>query len=172
MRSLSAALLLLALAACGTDDDDDGSPAVSTTTTASDPCPGGDPALPPAADGSPAEVVAATGNLRLAIVDRGASVEVVSVFRLDGCDVRQVEVGGQPVAFPVGGTVTHGDGIRCRGDRLVVLSASSDDGETYQATTVTYEVEGTALSEVDRAASTIEAGEDPETLRAYYSLDC
>jgi K+-sensing histidine kinase KdpD len=55
-------------------------------------------------------------------------------------------------------------------DRL--LSATSDDGATYQATAVTYDVEGTDLVEVDRQASTIEAQDDPETLDGYYRLDC
>jgi hypothetical protein len=108
--------------------------------------------------------------VQLAIVDHGASVDVVSLFK--GCDGAQVSLAGAPAALPIGGTVTHGDGMRCDDDGFTVLSATSDDGATYQAKTTTYRLAGTELVETDTDASTIEAQQDPDALRPYYELDC
>jgi hypothetical protein len=180
-------LVLVALVLVGCSDDDDGEPQAqgvttstdstdSTTVTsadAPDDCDGADPVPPEAADGSPAEIVATSGDLAFAVVDRGASVDVVAIFATVDCAYEPVLLDREATAFAVGGSVTHGDGIRCDGSgQLTVLSATSDDGATYQATAVTYEVDGTALVETDRQATTIEAGEDPDGLAAYYRLDC
>lgn len=179
MRSRSAAALAVALVLVGCSDDGDDEPprAQATTTTASsspdtEECAGADPAPPPAANGEPAEIVASVSDLVFAIVDRGASVDVVSLFRQGAdCAYEPLQLDGSTGAFSVGGSVTHGDGLRCEGGRVTVLSATSDDGRTYQATAVTYEVAGTELVEVDRDASTIESS-DPDALGAYYRLDC
>jgi hypothetical protein len=168
-------LVALALGACG-DDDDDAPTAQSVTTTSTtegaEDCSGADPVPPTAADGSPAEILATVGDLQLAVVDHGASVDVVSLFVTIDCAFTPVRLDGATAALAVGGSVTHGDGLRCEDDEITVLSATSDDGATYQATAVTYEVEGTELVEVGREASMIEAQDDPETLAGYYRLDC
>ena len=161
---------VLVLSSCG-DDDDDAAPraaaASTTTTTTLVEC---EPGSPLAADGTRATIVASVGDVQVAVVDHGASVDVVSLFR--GCSLTPVSLRGATAALPIGGTVTHGDGLRCDGDRITVLSATSDDGATYQATATTYRLEGTELVEVDRSTSTIEAQQDPDTLHAYYDLDC
>jgi hypothetical protein len=177
VRFLPVALLALALVGCGDDDDDrPGAAAVTTTTTttieAAEDCAGADPVAPSAADGTPAEVVATVGDLQLAVVDRGASVDVVSLFVTVDCAFEPVQLDGRAAALAVGGSVTHGDGLRCEGDDITVLSATSDDGATYQATATRYRVDGTELVEIDRQASTIEAQADPDELEAYYRLDC
>jgi hypothetical protein len=168
-----ALILTLTISAACSDDDDDSTPRAAaaprrtTTSTGGFDC---DPPTPIAADGTPAEVVATIGDVQVAVVDHGASVDVVSLFR--GCDLDQVTLSGAPAALPIGGTVTHGDGLRCEPGRITVLSATSDDGATYQATATTYELDGTALVEADRHASTIEARDGADELRAYYELDC
>lgn len=167
-----AAVTLLAIAACG-DDDEPRSAGITTTTTVADAaCPGGDPAPPEAADGTPAEIVARAGAVQFAIVDRGASVDVVSLYRTIDCELEPLSLGGDTAALAVGGSVTHGDGIRCDGGEITVLSATSDDGATYQATATTYRVEGVELVEVGKTAETIEAQADPDGLGEYYRLDC
>jgi hypothetical protein len=95
---------------------------------------------------------------------------VVSLF--EGCNLTPVSLDGSTAALPIGGTVTHGDGIRCDGDDITVLSATSDDGETYQAKATTYRLEDDTLVAKRTKASTIIAKHDPDTLRAYYELDC
>jgi hypothetical protein len=178
VRFVSAVLVLTLLVACS-GDDDDGPRAASatrttrpTTTTSESTTTAVACDLPPpkAADGTDAQVVATVGDVQLAIVDHGASVDVVSLFK--GCDGAQVSLAGAPAALPIGGTVTHGDGMRCENGEYTVLSATSDDGQTYQAKTTTYRLDGTALVETDTDASTIEAQQDPDALRPYYELDC
>lgn len=177
MRSRPAVALAVALTIVGCSSDDDARPRAqartsTSTTAAPEECAGADPVPPPAANGEPAEIVASADDLVFAIVDRGASVDVVSLFRQGpDCAYEPVQLDGATGAFSVGGSVTHGDGIRCDAGRVTVLSATSDDGRTYQATAVTYEVRDDELVEVDRVASTVEST-DPDTLGAYYRLDC
>jgi hypothetical protein len=171
-RLLIASALLL-LAACSHDGGKERAASVTTTTTrpttstvaCASPAP-----KPTAVDGTDAEVVATIGDVKIAVVDHGASVDVVSLF--DGCNLTPVSLGGSTAALPIGGTVTHGDGIRCDGDDFIVLSATSDDGETYQAKAVTYRLEHDTLVAAGTKASTIVAKDDPDTLRPYYELDC
>jgi hypothetical protein len=167
------ACALLPLAACSHDDGKERAASVTTTTTrattTTEACPSPAP-TPKAVDGTDADVVATFGDVKVAVVDHGASVDVVSLF--EGCDLTPISLGGSTAALPIGGTVTHGDGIRCDGDDLIVLSATSDDGETYQAKAITYRLEHDTLVAKTTKASTIVAKDDPDTLRAYYELDC
>ena len=177
---LAPLLLVVALAlSCSSGDDDQHAAGASTTrssttttssstTSTTEACASTTP--PTAADGTPAPVVGHIGDVQLAVVDHGASVDVVSLFR--GCDLEPVTLDGATAALPIGGTVTHGDGMRCDGDRIVVLSATSDDGETYQAKQTTYRIEGSSLVVTATKAATIEAQREPDALRPYYELDC
>jgi len=184
VRSLPVVLVtLLLVAGCGDDDDDLRGASVTTTSTTSttsttatpDPdevCPGADLVPPAAVDGGPAEIVAAHGALTFAVVDRGASIDVVSPFVVVDCAYEPVSIDGTPALIAIGGSVTHGGGLRCEGDTLTVLSATSEDGRTYETEAVTYELDGATLVEVDRSTSTIDATEDPADLDPYYRLDC
>ena len=164
---------LVLLAACSSDDGKKRAASVTTTTTerttTTEACASPTP-KPTAVDGSEAEVVATIGDVKVAVVDHGASVDVVSLF--EGCNLTPVSLDGSAAALPIGGTVTHGDGIRCDGDDFIVLSATSDDGETYQAKAITYRLEHDELVAKTTKASTIVAKDDPDTLGAYYELDC
>jgi hypothetical protein len=85
--------------------------------------------LPP--DGSGDEAFVEVGS--------GASDSLVGVFQLIGCTLTRVTgpVGAAPSLMPIGGSVTHLDGVRCDGSaggqRLVQLSATSNDGITYES---------------------------------------
>lgn len=132
----------------------------------------GDKSAAPATSAPPSTAAAAvgpdvaTGCFTFEEADRGASV---TVYAVRDCDGRPLTIGGSPAALPVGGTVTHGQGLACT-DRgaLVVKAANSDDGVTYQAVDTTYQIDGTALVEVDETSSTIDAAE----VAPYYELDC
>jgi hypothetical protein len=181
-RCHSVLLLVLAIGvvatACSDDDDEPRAAGATTsttdaaTTTTIEDCDGAEPVPPKAADGAPAELAGEAGALRFFVVDHGASVDVLGVYRSVDCALEPVQLGGTAAALAVGGSVTHGDGIRCTADGLTVFTAVSDDGSTYQATAVAYELDGDELVVVDRTASTIDANEDPEELDAYYRLDC
>ncbi|MEN3271973.1 MAG: hypothetical protein V7636_734 [Actinomycetota bacterium] len=164
---------LVLLAACSHDDGKQRAASVTTTTarrtTTTEACPSPTP-TPTAVDGTEAEVVARFGDVQVAVVDHGASVDVVSLF--EGCNLTPVSLDGSTAALPIGGTVTHGDGIRCAGDDFIVLSATSDDGETYQAKAIIYRLENDMLVAQSTKPSTIVAKDDPDTLRTYYELDC
>ena len=145
MKRLALVVLVL-VAACSDDGDTSGAPASTTTTTSTT---------------APAE--AACFEFRE--VDRGASVTVYGVF---DCDGSPLKLAGLDAAFPVGGTVTHAEGLRCTDGGLVVRAALSDDGETYQAVERTYVVEGDELVLEGESGSTITA----EEAQPYYELDC
>lgn len=147
MRLATCVLLVAALVSTGCGDDDDEGPSAQGVTTTTD---------------------AAACELSAAPSGQGASTDLVDVL----CDGEPLTLDGQPAQLAYGGTVTHGDGLRCDGARLVVLTATSDDGVSYAATSITYEVDGTELVEVERGTLTIDATAEPETLDPYYRLDC
>lgn len=171
MRIAGCALLVVLLAACGGGGDRATTTTKPTPTSTSSTCTP-PPTLPPAADGSPAEVVAQTSDVQIAIVDHGASVDVVSLFVSANCELLPLTIDGVPAALPIGGTITHGDGLACTPDGFEVLAASSDDGSTYQATITTYRLDGSELVADGNEGRTIEAEDDPDAISAYYRLDC
>ena len=152
-RALLVLLLLLAPACSDGDDDEKAAPTTSaTSTTTTEP--------------STTSSATAATCFTFEEVDRGASVTVFGVY---DCEGEPLTIDGEPAAFPVGGTVTHAEGLRCEDDQLVVLAARSDDGETYQATEQAYDVRDGALVPSDGVvASTLSA----EDVQPFYELDC
>lgn len=122
--------------------------------------------LPP--DGSGVEAFVAIGS--------GASDTLVGVFEVTDCTVTRLTgpQGNAPSSFPIGGSVTHLDGLRCDGSaggqRLVALSATSDDGFTYQTKETRLSVVNGHLNPDPPITDTIDA-QDPR-LQAFSSLDC
>jgi hypothetical protein len=122
--------------------------------------------LPP--DGSGVEAFAAIGS--------GASDTLVAVFQLTNCTINRLTgpQGNAPSSFPIGGSVTHLDGVRCDGtaggQRLVQLSATSDDGFTYMTKETRLVVTNGHLTPDPPITDTIDA-QDPR-LQAFSSLDC
>lgn len=118
--------------------------------------------LPP--DGSGAEAFIQVGS--------GASDALVGVFQLIGCKITRLT---GPSLFPIGGSVTHLDGLRCDGTaggvRLVQLSATSNDGVSYDATESRLQVQNAAFIPLgDPITTTVEAS-DPR-LQGFSSLSC
>ena len=145
-------VLVLLVAACSDDGDDKSALTTSTSTSTS----------------SSTSTTAAAGEdtcFTFEEVDRGASVTVMGVF---DCEGTPLTLDGEPAAFPVGGTVTHAEGMRCEGATLVVLSAVSDDGETFQATETAYEVSDGALVRGEAVGRTLTAAE----AQPFYEIDC
>lgn len=102
---------------------------------------------------------------------RGASTAFATPYRFDGVRLREVQLDGSPARLGLGGTVTHGEGFRCRPDgRLEVLSAQSADGERFTVTTTTYRLTATALVETRRTSTTGKQG-DP-FVNAAFTADC
>ncbi|HEV2069236.1 MAG TPA: hypothetical protein VGR26_05545 [Acidimicrobiales bacterium] len=117
------------------------------------------------------------GETVVALTDAGASVVIVGLFQFVECALARVSFeSGQAVELPVGGAITHGDGLRCAtggdGPPLVRLSATSTDGERFTATETGYRVDGNTLVEVDSQTTTLTRGADDEAINAYYTLDC
>lgn len=109
----------------------------------------------------------------LAVTGAGASVVIVQLFQLEGCDLVPVTVDNSVlVELPVGGGITHGDGLTCRDETLVQRSATSFDGETFEASETTYRLEGTTLLEVASETSTLTRGPDDDVINSYYTIDC
>jgi hypothetical protein len=122
--------------------------------------------LPP--DGSGVEAFVEIGS--------GASDSLVAVFQFGNCAIVRLTgpQGNAPSNFPIGGSVTHLDGLRCDGtaggQRLVQLSATSDDGVTYTTKETRLTVTGAHFTPDPPITDSIPA-QDPR-LQAFSSLDC
>jgi hypothetical protein len=123
--------------------------------------------LPP--DGSGAEAFVEVGS--------GASDALVGVFQLLGCLLTRL-TGPQGSAlslFPVGGSVTHLDGLRCDGtaggQRLVQLSATSTDGVSYETKETRLQVQAGAFGPIGTPITNTIDGGDPR-LQAFSAFDC
>jgi hypothetical protein len=123
--------------------------------------------VPP--DGSGAELFVQVGS--------GASVSLVGVFQLIGCALNRLTgpQAGQLSLFAIGGSVTHLDGLRCDGtaggQRLVQLSATSDDGLTYETVETRLQVQSGAFSPLFAPIADTVDGTDPQ-LQSFSSLAC
>ena len=122
--------------------------------------------LPP--DGSGVEAFVTIGS--------GASDTLVAVFQFSNCSIVRITgpQGNAPSNFPIGGSVTHLDGLRCDGtaggQRLVQLSATSDDGITYNTKETRLTVADGHFTPDPPITDTVGA-QDPR-LQAFSSLDC
>lgn len=113
------------------------------------------------------------GETVLAMTGAGASVVIVGLFQFVECTLARVSFpSSQDVELPVGGGITHGDGIACSDGALVRLSATSTDGETFTATKTSYQVDGNTLIEAATLTTTLTRAADDEAINAYYVIDC
>jgi hypothetical protein len=113
------------------------------------------------------------GETVFALTGAGASVVIVGLFQFVECALARVSFpSSQDVELPVGGGITHGDGIACSDGALVRLSATSTDGETFTATKTRYQVDGNTLIEAGTQTSTLTRAVDDEAINAYYAIDC
>lgn len=81
-----------------------------------------------------------TGDVAFGVVDVGASDERIGFFYFDSCGVWPVyESGGELAQFPVGGSVTHVEGLTCRPDGVDVTQAAetANPGE-WSVSSVSY----------------------------------
>ena len=121
-----------------------------------------------ASDGSGVEAFVVIGS--------GASDTLVAVFQFKNCAIVRLTgpQGNAPSNFPIGGSVTHLDGLRCDGiaggQRLVQLSATSDDGVTYNTKQTRLTVTDGHFTADPPVTDSVPA-QDPR-LEAYSSLDC
>ena len=123
--------------------------------------------LPP--DGSGDEAFVEVGS--------GASDALVAAFQLIGCSLTRLTgpQSAQPSLFAIGGSVTHLDGVRCDGtaggQRLVALSAKSDDGVTYNTTETRLQVQAGAFTVLGAPITgTLDANDSQ--LQGFSALDC
>ena len=113
------------------------------------------------------------GETVLAVTGAGASVIVVGLFQFVECAITPlVFSSGQTVALPVGGGITHGDGLVCTGGGLTTLSAMSSDGENFTTTDTRYRVDGNTLVQVGTESGTLARPGDSAALDRYSTLDC
>jgi hypothetical protein len=123
--------------------------------------------LPP--DGSGAEAFVEIGS--------GASDNLIGVFQLINCELTRLTGPGNtaPSSFPVGGSVTHLDGLRCDGSaggvRLVQLSATSADGITYDTSETRLQVQAGQFGPTNPPVTASVDASDPQ-LQQFSTLDC
>jgi hypothetical protein len=100
----------------------------------------------------------------------GASTQFVTPYRYDGKVLHELELDGGPARLGIGGGAMHGDGFRCTGGKLQVLSSDSNDGTTYTVHTSTYTLGKTQLLLV---SSTSKQAKQGDALgEASYQPDC
>lgn len=106
----------------------------------------------------------------LAVVGTNAAGVNIGLFVVRSCKMERVTVGGTPAEFPVRASVGARAGLACQAAGLVTYSATSTDGQTYQASTVSYLLLGTLLDEVHRNLSPLGAT-DPALVQ-YGAFSC
>ncbi len=112
------------------------------------------------------------GQTVFVVTGGGASVVVVGLFQFVECAMSRVLLqSGQPAEFPVGGGVTHADGLACAGGALVQRSATSTDGERFDTTDTRFQVDGNTLVGQGAPVTDTLSG-DEDALDAYSTIDC
>ncbi len=103
---------------------------------------------------------------------QGSSTTFLTPYRYDGTTFAPLLLDGQHVRLGIGGSVTHGEGFSCTEDgRLVVRSALRQDDGTWDLTSLTYQVVGHALAQVDAGDEAGVAESDPR-VGGSYLVDC
>jgi hypothetical protein len=100
----------------------------------------------------------------------GASTQFATPYRYDGKALHELQLDDGPARLGIGGSVTHGDGLRCGGGRLEILSSDSEDGETYTVHDSTYRVSKDQL--VLLSTTTKQAKRGDALYEASYAPDC
>jgi hypothetical protein len=100
----------------------------------------------------------------------GASTLFVTPYRYDGKALSELTLDEGPARLGIGGSVTHGDGFRCTGGTLQVLSSDSQDGSTYTVHTSTYKIVKAALVLVSSKSQQAKQGD--AIVEASYQPDC
>lgn len=171
MRPLLALLVLLA--ACSDDEDAqvDPTPTTAEATTTTRPARATTTCAVRGADAVSTVDLDGDGvEERWVPAGRGASVDIVRLERVEGCEAVAVTVDGSPAEFAVGGTVLLLQGVRCEGEVVVHLGATSDDGETYATLDLLYELRDGALVRIGDRSGELPAS-SPE-LADYSSFAC
>ncbi len=113
------------------------------------------------------------GQSVFVVTGGGASVVIVGLFQFVECSLARIVLeSGQPAEFPVGGAVTHGDGLACNDGDLLRLNATSTDGETFTTTDTRYRVDGNTLVELGTETDTRTQSGAGGEIQRYYSIDC
>jgi hypothetical protein len=101
---------------------------------------------------------------------QGASTTFATPYRFDGTALRELQLAGAPARLGIGGSVTHGDGFRCTGGLLLVLSSDSTDGKAYTVRTTTYRLGAQQLVAV--RTTTAKANQGSPAVERSYNVDC
>jgi hypothetical protein len=108
-------------------------------------------------------------------VDGGASTQLIGAVYWVGCSLYEATIDGSAVArFPLGGSVTHLDGMHCSEDTLTTASLTTSDAVTYEYTEVTYRWDP-AVGDFTSVASSIQvltSPEDDAVIEAATAYDC
>jgi hypothetical protein len=100
----------------------------------------------------------------------GTSTQFVTPYRYDGKVLHELQLDAGPARLGIGGGVMHGDGFRCTGGKLQVLSSDSQDGTTYTVHTDTYTLGKTEL--LLSSSTTKKAKQGDALVEASYRPDC
>jgi hypothetical protein len=101
----------------------------------------------------------------------GASAEIVGLYRFAECEVSAVQLNGAPASFPVGGSVGNTSGVECADGKVVALSASTSDGETYETTKTSYALADGTLTLSGAETGTVKAS-DLAAFAPYTAFRC
>jgi hypothetical protein len=172
LLTASLCALLGATAGCA-DDPAPPPPPADESSPVGPPCE--EPAPPPAGQVLGWADVDGDGRAELWVqTDQAASALVVALYTYDDrCRPVRITLDGLPFEHPVGGSVATTSGLRCvdeDAESLVLHSASSVDGERYEAEERALRLEGSELVEVRSATAEISSA-DPAFPR-YGTFEC
>jgi hypothetical protein len=104
-------------------------------------------------------------------VSNGAATSTYVAFTLVEDGMAEVRTPtGSALRLTVGGSVRHGNGFLCSSGSITTLSVTSDDGESYRGSSVTYTWDDDVVTERRRGTFTGRA--DDPAVRASYGVDC
>jgi hypothetical protein len=114
----------------------------------------------------------------VAQIDAGASAEIIGFFAFQGCEIVHVTDAGTGLetAFPVGGTITHLDGVTCTADGITVTRARQDSDDASQwsvsATNYLYVPGSAEFQAVTSAAALLTSPADDAAIFATAEFNC
>ena len=112
-----------------------------------------------------------TGDAAFVVVNVNNGTPSLGLFVLSSCKLARATLAGSALAeFPVQTGAMVRAGVACQVPGLVVYSATSTDGQTFAASSVSYLLVGTLLDEAHRTMTPL-AANDP-TLATFGAFTC
>lgn len=106
------------------------------------------------------------------LTDAGASTQFADLYAYGAGTLAPVMFGADPFRVAFGGSVTHGNGVRCEVEQIVNLSAASSDGKTWVVNEDTFTLVGSVASLKTTGTERTIVDETGAQVAQYYTITC